>query len=157
MILRTLSLSLAVAFVTAAGCSQGDPIATPCRDIPANGCPLNDNDTDCADPCCAAMYACVGGEFTLDHACPGFTGCDAGTPPPDDASDSCDVTGFDAPSGASGGEGCVELIPPDCPLSEALVCSSNPCLACDSFFACVEGAWIFWGGCSADGGVTLKN
>jgi hypothetical protein len=152
MILRTISVSLALAFLVAAGCSQGDPIATPCHDIPANGCPLADNDTDCSDPCCAAMYACTDGKFTLDHACAGFKGCDAGAPSIADASEPCDVSGIDAPPGASGGQGCGDLELPDCPLGVALGCGLNPCLICETFFVCESGGWVRWAECAPDGG-----
>jgi hypothetical protein len=158
MIFRTMALSVAVAVALAAGCDQSDPISAPCRDIPANGCPLLDDDSECTDRCCAAAYSCSDGTWTLEHACPQFQGCDAGTSTPvEDAGSYCDVAGFDAPPGAGGGEGCVALISPDCPLSEALVCSINPCLACEAFFVCTDGAWILWGECSAEGGVTLRN
>ncbi len=108
MIFRTMALSVAVAVALAAGCDQSDPISAPCRDIPANGCPLLDDDSECTDRCCAAAYSCSDGTWTLEHACPQFQGCDAGTSTPvEDAGSYCDVAGFDAPPGAGGGEGCV--------------------------------------------------
>ena len=157
MILRTIAISVATTVALATGCDQADPVAKPCRDIPSNGCPLLDDDSECADPCCAAAYACDDGESSFEHTCSGFWGCDAGTTTvADDAGGYCDVGAIDAPVGASGGPGCEELEAPDCPLSEALVCSATPCLGCDDFFACVNGGWIRWAGCLADGGVELK-
>src|SRR6202034_1254068 len=102
MILRPTSPTLARAFIAVAGCAQSDPVASPCHDIPTNGCPLYGDGIDCTDPWCAAMYDCIDGEFTLDHACPGFTGCDAGAPAPIPDAATCDLTGVDAPAGASG-------------------------------------------------------
>jgi hypothetical protein len=151
------------AFTAAAGCTQANPNATPCRNIPPNGCPLLADDSECSDPACAAAYACTEGAWTLDHTCPGFDAgrADATTPAPADAGGvDCPDALFDAPPGASGGPGCNELVVPDCPLSRALFCDpagADPCADCDSFWACEEGAWIFWGSCLPDGGVSLKN
>jgi hypothetical protein len=165
MIKETCVLVLVTA-LTAAACTETIPNTTPCRNIPAQGCPVLTNDTECDDPSCAAAYACDNGTWTFDHACPAFDGghadaslalSDAGSG--DAGAGACLDAGFDAPPGAAGGPGCGPLDPPDCPLSRVLACdpeSATACNECDSFFACVAGAWIFWGGCS-DGGVTLKN
>jgi hypothetical protein len=162
-----------VTALTAAACTGTNTTTTSCRNIPANGCPVVTDDRECEDPSCAAAYSCNNGAWTLDHTCSAFDGGHAEAPPfvpdaglPDAGSgeggegDCPDAQGFDAPPGAGGGPGCGPLDPPDCPLSRALSCdpaSATACNECDSFFACVDGAWIFWGGCSSEGGVTLKN
>ena len=158
-----LALVTATAFTAAAGCTQATPSATPCRNIPPNGCPLLPDDSQCTDRTCAAAYACTDGAWTLEHACPGFDAgpADATTPAPVEAGvGDCPDASYDAPLGASGGPGCSELVVPDCPLSRALSCSAtgaDPCGDCDSFWVCEQGAWVFWGGCSPDGSVSLKN
>lgn len=171
MILRTMALALVITVTAAAGCDQSIPSARPCRNIPANGCPLLADGSECGDPSCAAAYACTDGAWTLARTCPGFDAghADATAPPPagDAGAAACpddagadDAGADDAPPGASGGPGCNALVPPDCPLTRALSCdpaSADPCNECDSFFVCEQGAWIFWGGCGPDGGVTLKN
>ena len=162
MTLRTTAFSLVIALTGAVGCDQGNPIATPCRDIPANGCPLLADDSECDDPCCAAAYACTNGAFAFDHACPAFKAavCDASAPEaPDSAAGECtDASGVDAPPGASGGPGCIPLVVPDCPLSQALFCgpTSDPCNGCDTFFVCQNGGWIRRGECLPDSGLTLN-
>jgi hypothetical protein len=156
-------LALVTAITAAVGCTQAYPKVTPCRNIPPNGCPILADDAECEDPSCAAAYACTDGAWTFKHSCPGFDGgrADATAPAPVDAGGGCfDAAGFDAPPGAGGGAGCDPLVLPDCPLSRALSCdlpSATVCSECDSFFACEQGAWIFWGGCSPDGSVTLNN
>jgi len=175
MIRTSLALplaALATAFALFVGCSTTDAEATRCVDIPANGCPSGDVDV-CTDPTCAAAYDCnPDGTWSLDHTCPGFHPVDAGRA--DDAGrDAGEGTGtgtggsvcIDAglPPGASlsyGGLQCPDLEPPDCPLGEVLVCSTNAVNACietgcQGLFYCDSMGWHSWGDCEDDGGLVL--
>lgn len=123
--------------------------ARPCTGIPEGGCPL-EYGTSCADPSCAAVYACGPGDrWELRAVCPARDAAapdgaaDAGAPR--DAS-------IDAPPGAFGGPGCADLQPPDCSLGAALLCSSG-CCGCEDLFVCADGGWDLWGACGPDGAV----
>jgi hypothetical protein len=169
MILRSASVVAVMLLTAVVACDQSDPIATPCRDIPANGCPLLEDDSECNDPSCAAAYACVDGEWSLERACPGFdagtpreAGADAGSVDAADAGICRDAGAIVVPSGASlsAGPGCGDLQAPDCPISEVLVCSPgsvDPCVGCEGLFYCLNGEWYPWGVCSDDGGVFATN
>jgi hypothetical protein len=146
-----------------AACDQGSGVVQTCSGIPTNGCPLLEDDSECEDPCCAAAYACVGGEWSLDHSCAGF---DAGIldacsgmvgPAIEDAGTLRDVSDFDVPPGAAGGPSCIDPQTPDCWISEALLCNPNsidPCCGCEALFYCQNGSTLLWGFCSDDGGIT---
>jgi hypothetical protein len=134
----------------AGGCSQ-QPIM-PCRDIPEGGCPVQGG-TACQDPTCVAAYACeADGGWTLVRACPATDGGppDAGADAPGPSDAGYDI---DAPPGAFGGPGCLDLQPPDCPLGTALVCP-NACCGCTDLYVCDDGGWDPWGVCTDDAGVT---
>jgi hypothetical protein len=137
----------------AAACNESSPPAV-CRDIPANGCPVDNGADACQDPTCAAVYWCQGGSWVLDHACPGFSP-DAAPHPVEASADAGapDVT-IDAPAGAYGGPGCGDLQAPDCSLGTALACgAASDCCGCQDLFVCDNGGWSLWGEC-VDGGVT---
>lgn len=137
-------------------CSSDDATATPCKDIPDGGCPLS-HGIACEDPSCAAVYACINGSWSFDHACPAREGgapVDAGVSDAADASSSFRDVSIDAPPGAFGGPGCPDLQPPDCPLGVALECpQQSACCGCDDLYVCQNGGWVAWGRC-VDGGVS---
>ena len=149
IVLALVALGAAAASL-AGGCSDvSPPIA--CRDIPDGGCPIQGG-VSCQDPSCAALYSCnnVDGGWTFVKTCPPSDGNvqDTNIPPPNDAG-----YDIDAPPGAFGGPGCIDLQPPDCPLGTALSCSSG-CCGCEDLYVCDDGGWDPWGTCSADAGVT---
>ncbi len=153
-----LAVALLLAGLVALYACADQPILA-CHDIPAGGCPLAGNGAECQDPTCAAAYACdeTTGNWIFDHACPPQ---DAGPEASADAAhDAADGGGFDAdidaPPGAFGGPGCVTLQPPDCPLGEALICSSG-CCGCSDLFVCNDGGWDPWGYCSDDAGIVQQ-
>jgi hypothetical protein len=166
MIHLRLFLSLAFASAVLVACTTTDHDAVRCGNIPANGCPLDGPNEVCTDPSCAAAYACnPDGSWTVDHTCPNFqpdAGSEAGQEAGQDSGPEPTVC-IDAglPPGASpiGGNDCVDLQAPDCPLSEVLVCGSSGadlCAAtgCQQLFVCEASGWHIWGNCE-DGGVSL--
>jgi hypothetical protein len=144
------SAQLALALVAAACASAPPP--TPCREIPAGGCPDDNGADPCADPVCAAVYACHGGTWAFERSCPGYL---ADAPAATDAAPretAADVD-IDAPAGAYGGPGCVDLEVPDCSLGTALACgASQDCCGCVDVYVCEAGGWNLWGQC-IDGGI----
>ncbi len=144
-----------VAFVLAACAAvplacNGDPTLVVCRDVPDGGCPIQEN--ACSDPACVAVYACdhVSGTWSLDHTCPPHPPVDAGpdVAPPEASPRDVDV---DVP-GASGGPGCPDLEPPDCPLATAAACPTD-CCGCEDLYVCQGGGWTAWGAC-VNGAIT---
>jgi len=151
---RAAASTLGVCALVLAGACSDDPVATPCSDIPAGGCPLS-RGLACSDPACVAVYLCrAGNRWELAETCPPRTDV------PRDASVVDVVTeappafdaGIDAPPGASGGPGCGVLQSPDCPLGTALACPSG-CCGCEDLFVCENGGWTTWGTCDLDGGI----
>lgn len=138
-----------------AACEDGTP-SVPCVNVPPSGCPQYAGVDVCQDPSCDAVYACEAGRWKLDHRCPARTadGGDA-TAPKRDAGGSFDASDIDAPPGAFGGPGCVDLQLPDCSLGAALTCGSSDCCGCMDLFVCDSGGWQPWGQC-ADGGVAKR-
>ena len=134
------------------------PTPVPCTDVPAGGCPSGGG-VACDDPTCDAVYTCANGAWSFDHTCPSREGgaFDAGD---GDAGDAGGPTlrdaGFDVPPGASGGPGCPDLQPPDCPLGTALACPSNSCCGCEDLFVCQGGIWSPWGLCGDGGAITQR-
>ena len=152
----------AAALGLALACS--DPlIESYCMGIPQGGCPSNQPSTcahdagpdgESGDPSCAALYthspSCV---WTLVQTCPGYV------PPKDataasDAHDAADDVhlelrdaGFVLPDGAGGGDGCVDLESPDCPLELAVACGGTSCCGCETLYVCSGGGWNTWGQC----------
>jgi hypothetical protein len=147
------SFLLASAWIAAA-CAASPPPAA-CRDIPAGGCPEDNGADPCADAACAAVYACRGGTWAFERSCPG-TLADAQAAPdaePLDAAAAADVN-LDAPAGAYGGPGCLDLEAPDCSLGTALACGAAlDCCGCVDLYVCDQGGWNLWGQC-VDGGIT---
>jgi hypothetical protein len=146
-------------------------VVTRCTGIPANGCPLDGTIDVCADPTCAAAYACnPGGSWTLDHTCPGFrpdAGSDAGpdgqAAGPDAGPTACVNENLPPGASAIGGSQCIDLQPPDCPIGEVNICDSNGpnlCVTtgCQQLFYCQNSGenagWQAWGYCQDDGGLT---
>ena len=61
---------------------------------------------------------------------------------------------IDAPPGAYGGPGCVDLEQPDCSLGTALACGGTAdCCGCQDLYVCSNGGWVPWGECT-DAGIT---
>jgi len=157
--IRRSTLGLFAAFVTigatlAFACDDGTAIVD-CRNIPAGGCPRT-TDAVCDDPTCAAVYVCkADGTWSLDHTCPPHpdAAADTASPPPRDAAAPRDVE-IDVP-GASGGPGCEDLEPPDCPLGTAAACPSG-CCGCEDLFVCVNHGWNSWGTCDDDAGIVAR-
>jgi hypothetical protein len=126
--------------------------AAACVDIPANGCPDDDGADVCQDPTCSSAYSCQNGKWVFDRSCPPHDGgaSDGGSFVPESATR--DVGVIDAPPGAYGGPGCVDLQPPDCSLGTALSCGGQQdCCGCEDLFVCDNGGWDLWGTC-VDGG-----
>jgi hypothetical protein len=158
--------TVAVTLSVPAGCDQGSYLAVTCTGIliPANGCPADEDDQECADSCnCAAAYTCANGAWSIAFTCPNFNP-DAASCPREEAPDAARPGSEDAavcsnlnlPAGASAnaGTGCVDLEDGDCPVGE-VACGSTSCveLGCQSLFYCLDGDWYPWGECTEDGGV----
>ena len=160
MVRQGVVLLLPLAFVAAIfACNNGTQIDHPCTDIPDGGCPLADG-LSCDDPACAAVYLCrEGNVWELDKTCPLHAPSDAAVVDASFDADAADTgkspisdAAIDAPAGAYGGPGCVELELGDCPLGLALACSSS-CCGCDDLYVCNAGNWNFWGYCGPNGPV----
>ncbi len=159
MIRLRVCLVLAASFTLFGACTTTDQQAVRCANIPTNGCPEGDVDV-CADPTCAAAYACnPDGSWTLDRTCPGFV-ADAGphdASPIADALPPSDAPPFDAPAGANGGSCTPPLQDTDCTLGEGLACASTlGCCGCQTLFVCQNDTWVVWGECEADGGIVAS-
>jgi hypothetical protein len=153
---RTLFVSALVGTALAAVISCSDAMTvSPCRDIPAGGCPLS-NGVACQDPACEAAYACLPSrEWQLDHTCPphdagtsgdgASDGGEGGSDGPAEATRPFDAN-IDAPPGASGGPDCQQLQTPDCPLGFALACPMG-CCGCEDLFVCQGGGWNYYATC----------
>jgi hypothetical protein len=130
-----------------------------CHDLAPPACPADDDADVCADVGCASVYACDDGTWTFLRTCPDDSP-EAGVHPAEageDAPSQVDAP-FDAPAGAFGGPGCIDLEEPDCPLGTALACSGARdygagCCGCADLYLCVDGGWEPWGNCTDDGGV----
>ena len=158
--------ALVTSITVAVGCDQeGSFVASSCGEIPMNGCVLQEDDSECSDPCCAAAYTCSETTWSFDHSCASFSealchpDAAAYTANVPEGGTCRDASTIDAPAGAWGGADCIDLQPPDCPLSEALYCGppGDVCNGCESLFYCSEGNWISWGQCTEDGGVVETN
>jgi len=147
-----MSALVVAAFVA---CGEQSPIAT-CYDIPEGGCPVQEG-VACQDPTCAAAYSCLpDGGWALAYACPNY---DASAPDgnaADAGSYDAPYEDIDAPPGAFGGPGCVDLEQPDCPLGEAIICEeqNHTCCGCEDLWICDDGGWDPWGECTDDGGIS---
>ena len=127
-----------------------------CNDLAAPGCPADQDADVCSDLQCAAVYACDNGTWSMVATCPNYS-ADAAAHPAEagsgDAASAFDAP-FDAPPGAFGGPGCVDLQEPDCPLGTALACGGAPdCCGCVDLYVCANGGWVHWGAC-VDGGLS---
>jgi len=152
MNLRSLILCL---LVTTACDNEPTPVA--CTDVPDGGCPEDNGADVCQDPTCAAVYECTNSGWVFQQACPPHPHdasadvLDAGTEGGTDGS--VPDVHIDAPPGAYGGPGCVELEAPDCPLGTAIACGGTlDCCGCEDLYVCDDGGWDPWGVC-ADGGI----
>lgn len=131
-------------------CDSG-PAPVTCYGIPDGGCPNEGTDT-CIDPTCAAVYDCLAdGGWGLDYTCPVREG-GAMDAPVTDSMPSDAGYDVDAPPGAFGGPGCVDLQTPDCPLGTVLVCGGG-CCGCQDLYVCDDGGWDIWGQCTDAGPV----
>jgi hypothetical protein len=142
-----------VAVALAAACD--DPPAIPqCGEIPDGGCP-DDYDADyCSDPTCVAVYSCTSTGWVEGQVCP-VRPIEAGADVEDAAEAEASVSDvfIDAPAGAYGGPGCMDLEMPDCSVGTGLACGNMPgCCGCEDLYVCVDGGWTLWGECT-DAGV----
>ncbi len=136
-----LAVSLVLGLVAACG---SDPVAIPCGQIPANGCPLRGGGT-CDDPFCGAIYSCVDGTWTFVETC--------SNPPIEDAGtnlDGCVVATIDHTGETTGCK--PDLQNPDCPVQAAEQCASSVCQSeCVDFFLCTADGWQVVAYCDQDG------
>lgn len=150
---RPRALLAALAFSAGAwaggACGSVDPILL-CGEIPVGGCPVGRGGS-CTDVVCAGLYDCVGGHWTLSHACAARDGGLDGTAP--------DVVELDAPctpvsiDAASTSAQCPGLELPDCPVEAAQTCAENACKTeCIDFFVCQsDGSLLAVAHCDAQG------
>jgi hypothetical protein len=145
-----------VGVLLAAPACRNPPVAAVCKDLAPPACPADDDADVCVDVECASVYACDGGSWTLVATCPGYS-AEAGVHPVEAGADtSLFDAPFDAPPGAFGGPGCVDLEMPDCSLGTALACAGTAdCCGCVDLYVCDSGGWEPWGEC-VDGGITTK-
>ncbi len=153
---------LAIALIAASAGACGDaPTATPCRGIPAGGCPIASHADGCEDPTCEAIYACEPDHsWQLVHRCPArdaAASTDATLSDGGDAGRVRDASSYVDVPGASGGPGCEPLEPPDCALATAAACPEGQCCGCEDLFVCSGGGWTAWGYCDADGGAIVMS
>jgi len=147
----------AVGAVLAGPACRSSPAATVCQDLQPPACPTDSDADVCIDVECASVYACDNGSWTFVATCPNYS-AEAGVHPfeagPEAASE-FDAP-FDAPPGAFGGPGCVDLEEPDCSLGTALACAGTAdCCGCTDLYVCASGGWELWGEC-VDGGITAS-
>jgi hypothetical protein len=155
--MRRFALAVAVVAgvtLTVFACAD-DATPEACTNVPPGGCPLS-HGVACQDPACEAVYLCLPNNvWQLDQLCPPHEG---GPPPAvEDAGEeeaaprSSFDANVDAPPGAFGGPGCVDLEIPECTLGFALACGAG-CCGCEDLFVCEGGGWTLWGACG-DGGL----
>jgi hypothetical protein len=156
LLLALLVVPVAAALLAAPGCSS-TPVAAVCQDLAPPACPTEADADVCMDVECASVYTCDNGAWSFVETCPNYSS-EAGVHPVEggpDTSSEFDAP-FDAPPGAFGGPGCVDLEQPDCSLGTALACSGTAdCCGCMDLYVCDSGGWELWGEC-ADGGVSSK-
>lgn len=149
-----VAVSLLVVGLVGALACDGELFVVPsCQSIPAGGCPGGDDDRVrvCGDPSCSAVYACQwDGGWREVGRCEERPAVDGGGA--QDAGEGGAVGGDDdggqaLPPGASGGPGCRELQPPDCPVALAAACAPASCCECEDLFVCENGGWVPWGTC----------
>jgi hypothetical protein len=148
-----LRTAIALCLVLVA-CKDTPPPAT-CGGLDPPACPQDNGADVCTDVTCASVYACQSGSWVFVKTCPAYDP-EAGVQPleaSDDAQPGADVS-IDAPPGAFGGPGCVDLENPDCPVGVALACADSVgCCDCQDLYVCQDGSWVPWGECT-DAGVT---
>jgi hypothetical protein len=147
----TLRTTLALGLLLAA-CKDTPPPAQ-CGNLAAPACPEDNGADVCSDPTCASVYACQSGTWSFLKDCPAYDP-EAGAHPieaGDDASSAPDVS-IDAPPGAYGGPGCIDLQNPDCALGTAISCGGSAgCCDCQDLYVCQNGSWVTWGACTDAG------
>jgi hypothetical protein len=149
--------SLASFALLAAACKDTPPPAE-CGGLDPPACPEDNGADVCSDPTCASVYQCDNGNWTFLEKCPDYNP-EAGVHPYEagpDSSPDFDVD-IDAPAGANGGPGCVDLENPDCSLGEGIACVDSPgCCDCQDLYVCDDGGWVPWGECTDGGLVQTK-
>ena len=154
--LVALVVPFAGALFAAPACSD-PPIPAVCQDLMPPACPTEDDANVCMDVECASVYACDNGTWSFVQTCPNYS-AEAGVHPFEAgaaAASEFDAP-FDAPPGAFGGPGCVDLEEPDCSLGTALACAgTSDCCGCMDLYVCDSGGWELWGE-GVDGGITAK-
>jgi hypothetical protein len=154
--LALLVVPVAGALLAAPACSN-PPVQAVCQDLAAPACPTEFDADVCMDPECASVYACDNGAWSLVTTCPNYS-AEAGVHPVEAGPEAASMfdAPFDAPPGAFGGPGCVDLEEPDCSLGTALACSgASDCCGCMDLYVCNSGGWQLWGQC-VDGGVAAS-
>jgi hypothetical protein len=147
----TFRNALCVLFLVAA-CNGNPPPAT-CPALASPACPVDNGASVCSDPSCASVYQCENGGWVFLEDCPEYCP-DAAFHPIEAGPDSGPEfdANIDAPPGAAGGAGCVELEQPDCPLATAIACvNSFDCCGCEDLYVCEDGGWDPWGECTDAG------
>jgi hypothetical protein len=153
-VLAILALPVVGALLAAPACSN-PPVQAACQDLAAPGCPTEFDADVCMDPECASVYACDNGTWSLVQTCPNYS-AEAGVHPFEAGPETTSQfdAPFDAPPGAFGGPGCIDLEPPDCSLGTALACGAGgDCCGCTDLYVCTSGNWVIWGEC-VDGGIS---
>jgi hypothetical protein len=152
-----LSLALgafAVLVVAASGC-QAAPETPSCGKIPeATGCPVSGGGS-CADPSCAAIYAC------RDHVWALVTRCnndlDAGVTP--DGATDADAGACAAVTLPPASASCPALQAPDCDASLVDQCPGAACTTgCTGFLRCTPEGWssAYVAYCDENGMLVMK-
>jgi len=151
-----LALPVVGALLVAPGCND-PPLPATCQDLQPPACPTEYDADVCGDLECASVYACDNGTWSFVQTCPNYSP-EAGVHPVEagaDTSSQFDAP-FDAPPGAFGGPGCVDLEQPDCSLGTALACTgAADCCGCMDLYVCTSENWVIWGEC-VDGGLTAN-
>src|ERR1700761_658842 len=123
-------LAVALALEVLGACKDPPPPAT-CADLGPPACPEDNGADVCDDPTCASVYSCQDGTWVFLHDCSGYDP-EAGPHPVEagEAGPAFDAN-VDAPPGAFGGPGCVDLETPDCTLGTGIACVDEPgCCDC---------------------------
>ncbi|HEY1696343.1 MAG TPA: hypothetical protein VGG39_29465 [Polyangiaceae bacterium] len=134
------------------GACKDTPPPPTCTDLAPPACPEDNGADVCQDPTCASVYSCQDGSWVFLHDCSSYDP-EAGVHPAEagEAGPEFDAN-VDAPPGAYGGPGCVDLENPDCPLGTGIACVNSPgCCDCEDLYVCDDGAWDLWGECSDAG------
>jgi len=153
---RSFGVILVVLLASEVACGSGEIML--CGQIPEGGCPLGRGGT-CDDMLCDALYDCVEGDWTLVETCmnegaAGATSIGGGGTGGSGGEGGCMPPVIDHTGETSG---CVpDLLPPDCPVEAAEVCSEPCSTGCVDFFLCKERGWTTVAFCTEDGELVVE-